>query len=140
MFPTGSSGGCYLIQIGEFLPLLRSNLCVSSTCLIPNGRATNYVLEVLVDDLLSSVRYGVISVECDGIEYVLYVDVAAFVGYYPASSTVIDNMVHGAVTLSTHCVVKVLDESDAKFLFKNSHSTRIHIANSTFARGPEITR
>lgn len=92
MFPKGSVVGCYLISID--LSLLRSDskCYVSTISLTPNGASTNYVLDFILHDLARVAHSGIIAIDCEVERCVVHIDVAGFVGDYPAQFTVIDCM------------------------------------------------
>ena len=75
---------------------------------------------------------GFDSVDIDGRQSKIFLEVSGFVGDYPASVDVIDTLKHSARAPCTHCVFRARPKGSA---CRYAYSSDYHSSNSSFTRG-----
>lgn len=103
LFPRGSVGGVYMSPAGFSVRTRRSQKTIRTISVTPNGISTNFVLDFIIDDLVSASLDGIQCVDPFGEQIVCYFDILGFLADYPASSTVVDVLGHTASAPCTHC-------------------------------------
>ena len=134
MYPHGSLGGAYFIPIGMSLRQRRSNKCVRTVSVTPNGVSSNFVIDFIIDDLEKAATEGLVATDANGSKCVVFVEVVGFVADYPASCVVLDVLSHTDHSPRTHCTFRVIEGPERDNISVYARASSIHSANTNFTR------
>lgn len=137
MAPQGSAGGCYLLPLSLPPECRRSSSSVRVISLTPPGVSTNEVLHFIVDDIVNETVDGVIGRTPSGNVVRIFLDVAGFIGDYPASSGTVDLLGYTASTPCTLCTFRRIPARISQGI-NDGYTCDAHANHSSFLRHSEI--
>lgn len=98
-----SYGGCYMLPLGIPPASRVGAAAVRVLGLTPPGVSTNEVLRAIIPDIIKGTTEGFTTVDANGNEVVVFLDVAGFIGDTPAISHVLDLRGHNALAPCPWC-------------------------------------
>lgn len=131
LFPKGSVGGVYLMPIGLSVKSNRSQSSVRTVSLTPQFVSTNYILNILSEDLVDSCLNGFLCIDAFGSQVRCFLEVVGYVADYPASSAALDVKGHNAFSPCTHCSFHYCTADNAS---KYSYTGSVNSSHSAHRR------